>query len=115
MIHPAIHDLTTLAHELLAEAVSASSGRASRTVFGEAGQAMHQTLVALVAGQGLAEHGNPGQATVQVLLGAATVNGGPEPLYGTAGTLLAIPDGPHSLAADQDTVLLLTIARRMAA
>jgi len=111
MNHEPVNDLTVLARELLAAARSASSGRASRTIFGGAADALHQTLVALVAGRGLAEHGNPGQGTVQVLLGSATLHGGPEPLHGAAGALLAIPEGQHSLSTTEDTVLLLTVAR----
>jgi hypothetical protein len=52
----------------------------------------------------------PAKAPSRVL-GAATLHGGPRRLQGTAGTLLAIRDGQHSLSTDQDTVLLLTLAR----
>ena len=110
MSHPVVNDLPALAAGLIADARAASSGRASRTIFGGNGETLHQTLVALAGGRGLASHTNPGQATVLILLGSATLLGGPEPLFGTEGTLLAVPDGEHSLTTDEDTVLLLTIA-----
>jgi hypothetical protein len=95
MTHDPVNDLHALSDELLETARASSSGRAARTVFGQAHQTLHQTLIALLAGQGLAEHGNPGQAT----------------LHGSLGALLAVPERDHSLTAVQDTVLLLTVAK----
>jgi hypothetical protein len=77
MSHPVVNDLRALAAGLIADARAASSGRASRTIFGGNGETLHQTLVALAGGRGLASHTNPGQATVLILLGAATLLGGP--------------------------------------
>ena len=111
MSHQPVNDLHALSDELLEAARASRSGRAARTVFGEAHQRLHQTLIALLAGQGLAEHGNPGQATVQVLRGSLTLDSGSEVLRGSLGTLLAVPENDHSLSAVQDTVLLLTVAK----
>jgi quercetin dioxygenase-like cupin family protein len=111
MTHDPVNDLHALSDELLETARASSSGRAARTVFGQAHQTLHQTLIALLAGQGLAEHGNPGQATVQVLRGSLTLDFGSEALHGSLGALLAVPERDHSLTAVQDTVLLLTVAK----
>ncbi|MBV9923206.1 MAG: hypothetical protein JOY78_20465 [Pseudonocardia sp.] len=61
--------LTELAGRQLALAQAASSGHSAHTICGGGGQALHQTVIALSGGRGLAEHNNPGQATVQVLRG----------------------------------------------
>ena len=61
--------LTALAREQLAAADRASSGRSAHTVYGGHEHVLRQTLVALVAGQRLEEHENPGDATVHVLNG----------------------------------------------
>lgn len=111
MTHVPVNDLAAISEELLTEARASSSGRAARTLLGERGQALHQTLVALLAGQGMAEHVNPGQASVQVLIGALTLRYGQESLTGGVGTLLRVPAQDHSVLADQDTVMLLTVAK----
>ena len=59
--------LEALARELRQTAGSNGSGRAADTVHGGHEKALRQTVVALVAGQALAEHENPGEATVLVL------------------------------------------------
>ena len=61
--------LDALARELLAAASASSSGRAARTVYGGHEHVLRQTVIALAAGQALAEHENPGEATVHVLHG----------------------------------------------
>lgn len=113
MTHAPVNDLTAVSAELLT-AARAASGRATRTLVGERGQPMHQMLVALLAEESLAEHGNPGQASVQVLHGALTVTTDDQSLAGQAGSLITIPDQPHAVRADQDTVFLLTVATRQA-
>ena len=61
--------LDALARELLAAASVSASGRAARTVYGGHEHVLRQTVIALAAGQALAEHENPGEATVHVLHG----------------------------------------------
>ena len=109
--HTSSASLTTLADELLATAKEANSGRAARTVHGGAGFSLRQTVIALVAGRGLDEHESPGEATLQVIRGEVRlecVTSGTIP--GVAGDLLTIPDERHSLDADTDSVVLLTVA-----
>lgn len=52
--------LTTLADEQLAEARQHHSGRSAHTIYGGSVHHLRQTLVALRAGQALAEHDSPG-------------------------------------------------------
>ena len=48
---------------------SSTSGRAAHTAVGGHEHVLRQTVIALRAGQALAEHENPGEATVHVLRG----------------------------------------------
>ena len=61
--------LKALGRQLQRTASGNGSGRAADTVHGGHEKALRQTLVALAAGQSLAEHENPGEATVLVLEG----------------------------------------------
>ena len=101
-------DLASLAGELLAEAGSASSGRAARTLVAVGG--LRVTLIALAAGTELSEHENPGAATVQVLTGAAVLTADGQDTHVGSGCMAQTPDARHGLRAEQDTVVLLTVA-----
>ena len=95
---------------LLAVARDARAGRAAHTLHGGEGHKLRQTLIALTAGTALGEHESPGEATLQVVSGSVTLHAG-----GTAwplrdGHYLVIPPLRHDLAADQDSVVLLTVA-----
>ena len=103
--------LTALADGLLATALSASSRRSTCTVHGGRRHLLSQTVIALAGGQALAEHENPGEATVQVLRGRVRLAAGNTTTDGSAGELLIVPDARHSVTALEDAVLLLTIAR----
>jgi hypothetical protein len=61
--------LDALAREQLEAAGRAPAGRSARTAVGGYDHVMRQTVIALHAGQELAEHENPGEATLQVLHG----------------------------------------------
>jgi quercetin dioxygenase-like cupin family protein len=103
--------LTTLAAEQLEAARQSSSGRASRTVYGGQEHSLRQTLIALLAGQELSEHENPGEATVHVLEGQVDLSAEGDVVSGSAGDLLIVPDTRHALAAVQDSVVVLTVAK----
>ena len=100
--------LTALQRTHLKTAASASSGRSAQAVFGGHEHSLRQTLIALSAGQELAEHESPGEATLQVLEGRLTLTSGSDSWDGMAGDFLIIPDAVHSVSATTDTVLLLT-------
>jgi quercetin dioxygenase-like cupin family protein len=105
-------ELNEVAQELLAEADKRTDGRATRMLVGHHGQPLHQLVLALRAGAELSEHANPGQATLQVLQGSVTLKGTDE-TPGRAGSLLVIPDEPHSVIAHEASVVLLTLAHRV--
>ena len=104
--------LTALGRVQLQAARSASNGRASKTVYGGHEHSLRQTVIALIDGQELHEHENPGEATVHVLEGRVELRAGEVTWNGLPGDLLFVPDERHSLAAMKDSVVLLTVAKR---
>ncbi len=104
--------LTALVRHHLEAATTASSGRSAHTIYGGHERALSQTLIALRAGASLAEHENPGDATVQVLHGRVTLVAGENQWNGSPGDLMTIPDSRHSLEAVADSAVLLTVAKR---
>jgi DNA-binding MarR family transcriptional regulator len=104
--------LTALARHQLAIATSVSSGRSASTVFGGHENVLRQTMIALVAGNKLSEHENPGEATVHVLQGRVRLASAGDAWEGSPGDLLIVPDRRHDLVALEDAVVLLTVAKR---
>ena len=102
--------LTTLADRHLQTARDSSTGRSAVTVYGGQERDLRQTLVAMRAGTVLGEHQAPGEATLQVVQGRVTLRAGEESWTLSAGELGVIPDERHDLAADEDAVVLLTVA-----
>ena len=103
--------LTAVARQQLKLAAGASSGRSSQTVFGGHTHHLRQTVIALTAGQSLAEHDNLGEATLQVLTGTLTLISGTNEWKGSPGDLLVIPQARHSVKALDDVTFLLTVAK----
>ncbi|WP_169945846.1 LuxR family transcriptional regulator [Microbispora sp. H11081] len=103
--------LRARSRELLDLARAASSGRAADTVHGGAGRALRQTLLALTAGAALAEHENPGEATLLVLLGHVRLTSGDAAWEGGQGDLITVPGARHGLLALEDSVVLLTVVK----
>ena len=101
--------LTELADEQLAAARASHAGRSAHTVHGGHDHMLRQTLIALTAGNELAEHNSPGQATLQVLRGRVRVSTAEEQWHGAVGDLLVLPAVRHGLHADDDSVVLLTV------
>ncbi|MGH3192676.1 MAG: cupin domain-containing protein [Streptosporangiaceae bacterium] len=104
--------LDALARELLGRAAGAAGGRAAQTVIGGHEKVLRQTLIAMVKNAALTEHANPGEASVHVLHGRVQLAAGGQSWEGRDGDLLIVPDSPHSLQALQDSVVLLTVAKR---
>ena len=105
--------LTTLVHDHLEKAVTATSGRSAHTIHGGHDHALRQTLIALRSGSSLDEHESPGEATLQVLHGRVTLVAGDQSWNGSTGDLLTIPDARHALQAIEDSAVLLTVAVRL--
>ncbi|MFJ5699827.1 cupin domain-containing protein [Arthrobacter sp. NPDC093139] len=103
--------IEALATQQLEAARSVGSGRAADTVFGGHEKVMRQTVMALKAGTSLSEHRNPGEATIFVLRGSLWLRAGGESWQGKSGDLLIIPDGLHSLDAEEDSAFLMTVAK----
>ena len=101
--------LTVLADRQLAQARSVGSGRSAHTVHGGHDHILRQTVVALVQDHCLDDHESPGDATLQVLIGAVRLATDSDSWNATAGELLAIPRQRHSLTALDDAVVLLTV------
>jgi len=104
--------LTALARHELRHALSASNGRSASTVFGGHEHQLRQTLIALRAGEGLSEHENPGEATIQVLVGRVLLRAGEVTWNGSPGDLMIVPDRTHSLDSVEDSVILLTVVKK---
>ncbi|OZE86139.1 LuxR family transcriptional regulator [Rhodococcus sp. 15-649-1-2] len=102
--------LTALARQQLKLAVGTSSGRSSQTVYGGHQRQLRQTVVALAAGNKLAEHDLSGESTVLVISGQLTLVSGEKSWKGSAGDLLVVPDARHSVEAIEDVAFLLTVA-----
>ena len=103
--------LQAMARELLERAKDGSGGRAAATVIGGHEKVLRQTVIAMVKGAALGEHGNPGEASVHVLAGRVRLTAGGDFWEGRQGDLLVVPDSSHSLAALEDSAVLLTVAK----
>lgn len=103
--------LEALSRELLERAVVAGGGHTADTVVGGHERVLRQTVIAMLEGAVLAEHENPGEATVYVLRGRVRLSAGDLSWEGRPGDLLVVPDARHSLAALEASAVLLTVAK----
>lgn len=104
--------LTALVRQHLESALAAPSGRSGHTIYGGHEHVLRHTLIALRGGTMLDEHENPGEATVQVLHGRVTLVAGDNRWNGSPGDLMFVPDSRHALEAEEDSVVLLTVAKQ---
>jgi quercetin dioxygenase-like cupin family protein len=102
-------DVHALADELLAKATGERSGRAGRTLPHPV-DGLRQTLIALRAGAELGEHESPGPASLLVIRGLVRVVADEETVELAAHQISPIPNRRHGLHADEDSVVLLSVA-----
>ncbi|GAB08694.1 hypothetical protein GOARA_015_00320 [Gordonia araii NBRC 100433] len=101
--------LSTLGSELLADAHAHKSGRAARTVRGHGDHRLRHTVIAMTGGSRLSDHESPDEATLLVLRGKVHITSAEQTWPAAQGDLLDIPPVRHGLAADEDSVVLLTV------
>ncbi len=72
---------------------------------------LRETVIAILAEHGLAEHESPGEATLQVLRGRVRLDSEPDSWEGATGDHTIIPGRRHSLTALEDCAVLLTVIK----
>ena len=102
-------DLTALARELLEKAATAHARRAAHTLAHPV-DGLRQTVMALLAGTDLGEHESPGPASLQVLQGRVRIVAGNGGVELSADQISPVPMQRHGLHADEDSVVLLSVA-----
>jgi quercetin dioxygenase-like cupin family protein len=103
-----LNDLIT---ELFDRAREGNAGRAAHNLLAGREHPLSQTVIAILGGHGLAEHESPGEATLQVLRGRVRFTAGSASCDLGAGDFLPIPPERHSVEADEDSVLLLSVVK----
>ena len=102
-------DVHTLAGELLEKATGATAGRAARTLPHPV-DGLRQTLIALRDGAELDEHESPGAASLMVIRGRVSVVSGDSSIDVGAHQITPVPGQRHLLRAEEQSVVLLTVA-----
>ena len=102
-------DLHELAADLLDRAARGSAHRAASTLPHPV-EGLRQTLIALLGGAELGEHESPGPASLLVIRGRVRIVAGDSTVELGPHQFSPIPDRRHSLHADEDAVVLLSVA-----
>ena len=87
-----------------------ASGRAARSLTPGAHAPLTQTLLALCAGREWRDHETNGVATMQVLVGKASITSHERVIELGRGEWAPIPTSRHNLMAHEDLIGLLTVA-----
>ena len=103
--------LEALARQQMKLAITAAGRHTADTVYGGHEKVLRQTVIGMIAGARLAEHENPGEATVLILRGRVRLSAAELSWDGARGDLLIVPDKRHSLEALEDSAVLLTVAK----
>ncbi len=104
--------LPALARTHLARAEAAENRRSIQRIYGGGDFALRQVLIALADGGRLAEHENPGEATLQVLVGRVRLSAGDDAWEAAEGDHLVIPQRRHALDGIGPAAVLLSIVAR---
>ncbi|HEX6516782.1 MAG TPA: cupin domain-containing protein [Nocardioidaceae bacterium] len=102
--------LNELGEALVADLPHHASGRCAKTIL--SGTVMRAVVIALREGVEMAEHDSPAAATLQLLRGKVTVRAGTKEWTVQPGQLVPIPPLRHSVLAEADSAMLLTVALR---
>jgi hypothetical protein len=102
--------LSDLASLLLDEASTSGSGTAAISLLPSGGGGFNQTVVAVARGHELGAERWNGVATLQVLEGTATLVDGTTEVGLGSGQLARMRPGAGSIRADEDLLVLLTVA-----
>lgn len=104
-------DLDVESAGIMEAAKEAAGGRAAKTLVKEG--PLRLTIMGFSAGSALHEHKAPGPITFEVRTGLVEVSAGGESSLMAAGDILVLHDAiSHSLVANSDAVVLLTIAMK---
>ena len=103
--------LDALARQQMKLAATAGGGHTADTVYGGHEKVLRQTVIGMVGGAHLAEHANPGEATVLVLRGRVRLSAAGVSWEAARGDLLIVPASRHSLEALENSAVLLTVAK----
>jgi quercetin dioxygenase-like cupin family protein len=102
-------DVHALAGELMDKARTEPAGRAGRTLPHPV-DGLRQTLIALRSGAELGEHESPGPSSLLVIRGRVRLVAGQESVQLATHQIGPLPNRRHSLHADEDSVVLLSVA-----
>lgn len=104
---PSVVDLDELAEELVSRATDDETRRAAQVVVSLPD--LRTTVVALAAEAELSDAEPHNGASLQVLVGSVTLRTADQQIAVAPGQLVAVPAQRHSIRAEEDSALLLTV------
>lgn len=108
--HTGLFSLPELGADLMTAARRAAEGRAAASLHAGEGAVLRHTLVALCFERVMTVRHPPTEASVLVASGVARVDTTQERVTLRAGSMMLIPDVPLTVTAEEDCLLLLSVA-----